>query len=170
MIVTIDDPIKALLDQCAKYAKVRERLIDGSPSNRSTEIDYWLEQVDSPMGSPWCAAYVSQMGLQALGAAWPVTRDAYVQDIVDFCTKKGLALLDTPQAGDIMVIWYENLKRYGHIGVVEKVLTGNKFKTWEGNTNEDGSRDGNGVYNKTRPLGPRYKFLRWTDLLTKNPA
>lgn len=170
MIATIADPVKALLDQCAKYSRVRERLVDGAPSNRSLEIDYWLTQVLSPVGSPWCAAFVSQMGVQAMGTAWPVKRDAYVQDIVDYCTGQGLKLEDTPMVGDIMVIWYENLKRYGHIGIVEKVISTTLFKTWEGNTNNDGSRDGNGVYNKTRPIGARYKFLRWTELLTKNPA
>lgn len=160
MKAVIANPVNALLNECAQYSKVREEPIN---SNKGTEVSYWLVQAGSQPGEPWCAAYVSQMGLQSLGAAWPVPRLAFVQSIVDWATKRNLLTL-TPSPGDLMVVYYDNLQRFAHIGVVETVQT-TGFTTWEGNTNTDGSRDGYGVFHKVHSFGPRYKFIHWQTLL-----
>lgn len=158
---TILNPIEAVLAACKKFSGVHE---DPTNSNRSVEIDYWLSQLGTPLGLPWCAAYVTYCGVTAMGNAWPVLRSPSVQSIVDWWLAKGKTLSDTPQPGDIMVIYYTNLKRYGHIGMVNTVGTGT-FTSWEGNTNTDGSRDGYKVALQTRKVGARFKFIRWIDLV-----
>lgn len=159
---TIINPIEAVLAFCRKFKEVKEEPIN---SNRSTEIDYWLKQLGVPLGLPWCAAYVTYCGVTAMGNAWPVLRSASVQAIVTWYEGKGKKLSDTPQPGDLMVIYYTNLNRYGHIGIVNTVSPNGTFTCWEGNTNTDGSRDGYKVALQNRKVGPRMKFLRWIDLV-----
>ena len=57
--------------------------------------------------------------------------------------------VDTPEPGDVFGIYYRNLKRVGHVGLVKEVLNG-VLITVEGNTGPDGGRDGDGVYLKKR--------------------
>ncbi len=58
-----------------------------------------------------------------------------------------------PQPGDFAV--YD----FSHIGIV-KESRGDKFVAIEGNTNGAGSRDGDGVYLKTRPRKLARCFIR----------
>jgi hypothetical protein len=58
-----------------------------------------------------------------------------------------------PQPGDLVV--YD----FSHIGIV-KESRGDKFEAIEGNTNGAGSRDGDGVYLKTRPRKLARCFIR----------
>ena len=56
-----------------------------------------------------------------------------------------------PQAGDIFIM---NLGGgNGHTGIVTKVYPGGAFDTVEGNTNTNGSANGDGVYLRTRKTG-----------------
>ena len=158
-MIVIDNPIGALLKEALKYLGEKE-----TPhlSNRSIRIDYWLTETGVGVGLPWCAAYVTGVGRQALGHAWPVIFSASVQSMVDWAIKKEI-LKDDPQKGDLFVIYFPSLKRYAHVGIVQEVLDG-KIKTIEGNTNPGGSRDGWGIYERTRTIASTFKYIRWVDL------
>lgn len=151
---------EALIAEARRYLGVVEvpRL-----SNRGTQIDYWIAEcgLDPKQGYPWCAAYVGQMGRQALGASWPVPRTASCAAIASWAEKAG-KLVATPQPGDLFLIWEADLKpaRYGHVGIVVDVGV-RDFGTVEGNTNPGGSRDGLGVFARRRPLGGATRFVRW---------
>lgn len=54
-----------------------------------------------------------------------------------------------PQAGDVFGIWFEDRGRIAHIGFVMKWEM-RRVTTVEGNTNDAGGRDGDGVYKKYR--------------------
>ena len=156
----INNPVSEFLKEALKYLGEKE-----SPhlSNRSTRIDYWLLETGVGLGLPWCAAYVTGVGRQALGHAWPVPFSASVQILVDWAKKKE-CFYDAPVKGDLFVIYFPNLSRYGHIGIVTEVIDG-AIKTIEGNTNPGGSRDGWGVFERTRKLSDGIKYIRWMDLL-----
>ena len=165
MTATIADPVAALLAECARYASV----VEASP-NRGVEIDYWMREVglDPAERLPWCMAFVSQAGRQALGAAWPLPRLAGVQLMVDHAKTAGLELVETPAVGDLLVVYHAEKARYAHVGVVAEVDAQGRFRSWEGNTNDNGSREGTRVLlQKPRRPGPRFRFVRWVDLLLK---
>lgn len=54
---------------------------------------------------------------------------------------------------------------YTHVGIVASVRVAGDagpevFETVEGNTNDDGSSNGDGVYSRVRAFGPQYDFIR----------
>lgn len=68
----------------------------------------------------------------------------------------------TPRAGDIFGIYFNNLKRIAHAGFVDE--WGSTFIiTVEGNTNETGSAEGDGVYRRRRPIGSLHSVANWID-------
>lgn len=130
-------------------------------SNRGREIDYWIHEAGlDPAGAyPWCAAFVAQVGRQAEGHRWPCPRTAGVAILAAWGAAHG-CIEELPQPGDLFLLWDGTLKRFAHVGIVTKV-TGDKYDTVEGNTNDDGSRDGYGVFVRHRARTARDRFLRW---------
>ena len=66
-----------------------------------------------------------------------------------------------PQPGDVFLLYYPALKRYAHTGFVLEVRDNGACVTIEGNTNDGGSRDGWGVFTRTRRFGIDDRFIRW---------
>jgi hypothetical protein len=101
--------------------------------------------------SPWCAAWVVYVGDQAFGAKNnPYPRSAWSPDFVVKPTwNRGQGQL--PGSSDAFGVYFDSLKRVAHTGLIER-LEGNMAVTIEGNTNDNGSREGDGVYRKRRPL------------------
>jgi hypothetical protein len=58
------------------------------------------------------------------------------------------ALFDEPEPGDVFVI--DHGHGLGHVGFVESFRPDGLLVTVEGNTNPEGSREGDGVYRRTR--------------------
>jgi hypothetical protein len=102
--------------------------------------------------APWCAAWVVYIGDEAFGKKEnPFPRSAWSPDFVKSPTwNRGRG--KKPDRADAFGIYFQSIKRGAHTGIVEKV-EGNWVVTIAGNTNDDGSRDGDGVYRKRRPLG-----------------
>jgi len=156
----IPDPVEAVLAEARRYVGVAEQ---PPGSNRGVQIDYWLTEVGAAPGLPWCAAFISQVGRQALGVAWPVPRTASVQAIADWAVPRKL-LLATPVPGDLFLTYFESLKRYAHVGLIVKA-NGQQVVCYEGNTNPGGSREGYGVFERQRTWGPAYRAVHWVAAL-----
>jgi hypothetical protein len=153
------------------------RRYDGTkeiPPNRGIRVDYWnFEAGADPKTSPaWCASFASQMGVQAFGRlGYPLKRSASVQAIVDDAKTRGLFTTDLSIAAGravLAVIFFPTLKRYGHILVVAGIDVGARTVAGiEGNSNDDGSRDGYEVVEragkKARPVTDRFGFILWPD-------
>lgn len=152
-----------LIEVARKYLYVREQ---PPGSNRSPEIDGWLTAVNSPLGSPWCAAYVSGVGVEALGIAhWPFLRTASVQQLVTWCmARRRTASIAKAKPGDLVVFYFQSLQRYAHIGLVATRTKG-QITSIEGNTVADGAlgdtREGWGVFEKVRAVSDRMLALTW---------
>lgn len=102
--------------------------------------------------APWCAAWVVYIGDEAFGKKDnPYPRSAWSPDFVK-SPKWNRGRGEKPGPADAFGIYFQSLKRVAHTGIIEKV-EGKWAVTIEGNTNDDGSRDGDGVYRKRRPLG-----------------
>ncbi|GAB3343913.1 hypothetical protein GCM10027429_35150 [Marivirga atlantica] len=118
-------------------------------ANRGEQVEQYLAAVSFGPGYAWCAAFVSwcyqQVDVEHPKSAW-VPSYARKQNLI---YQRGQVIKQIPQTGDVFLIWYERLKRPAHIGFVDQWQA-----TWvitvEGNTNDDGSREGDGVYRKRR--------------------
>lgn len=137
----------SVLDVAGRYVGVREQ-----GSNRGMEVEKWLHAVGAKPGDSWCAAFVYSMFLEAAESANP--------PMVNPCPRTAGALhlwslapswarFSGPSPGAIFVI--DHGKGKGHVGFVEGVDPGGlDIYTIEGNTNDGGSREGDGVYRRKR--------------------
>lgn len=118
-------------------------------SNRGVHVEKYLASVELGAGYAWCAAFVSwcyqNAEIQTPLSGWVPSyalKDKRIYHRDKF-------QLRTPQTGDVFMVWYSKLKRPAHIGFIDQ--WGEKWVTTvEGNTNDDGSREGDGVYKKRR--------------------
>ena len=117
-------------------------------------------------GDPWCAAFVcwvfSQAGVVNPRTGWspglfPASRVVWERDREVAVGSKTVgsravgseAVKSLPQRGDVFGIWFPDKGRIAHVGFVDR-WEGSWVITVEGNTNEAGSREGDGVLRKRR--------------------
>ena len=128
-------------------------------NNDGQRVELYLASCSLKKGNPWCAAFVTwtfkQTGIKAVvsgySPAWFPAKNVIYQN------GKG-----NPQTADVFGIYFSNKGRIAHVGFIDEWDTGNYCMTVEGNTNEAGSREGDGVYRKRRLKKQIYKVSRWT--------
>lgn len=143
-------------------------------SNRGPEVTKFLNSIGLSGGYPWCAAFVwfcIQSAASKLSLANPFIRSGACVVFERWARLKGI-LKSNPEAGDVFLCYSvpegEGRRRASHTGLVLSVdLNAGTFKTIEGNTNLDGSREGTGVFKRTRPISDRYAFIRYNDLVAE---
>lgn len=127
-------------------------------SNRGPKVEEYLKSVSCPPGSPWCAAFVYWCFLQASYQICTINPLVETAGCLTHWNKsQGLRI--TPQMaiqsphliklGSIFIINYGKGK--GHTGIVKEVRD-NTISTIEGNTNNNHSREGYGVFNQIRKI------------------
>ncbi len=148
------------IDIAQKYIGTIEQPVG---SNRGPLIDRWNTNVNAPIGSFWCASFVSGVALeweQKSALDWPMCFSADC-DVWLASAKKHGVIHRSPQAGDLFVLvkTFANGRQDAfHIGIVEGVDESGIWKSIEGNSNNDGSRNGYEVAH--RPLyGNRKKEI-----------
>lgn len=126
--------------------KVREH-----GNNAGADVEKYLRYVGLGKGYAWCAAFVSWCLSEA---DWSKFRSARVADFVAWAKRTG-RIIKKPKRGCLFA--YLNEDGSGHIGFVTSALLG-VFRTIEGNTNDEGSREGYEVARRTRS-GKKYIFI-----------
>lgn len=142
-------------------------------TNAGPYVERILKTTGNRKGDPWCAAWVANIGVTALRAAWPVPRTASCQALADWARKEKVRFLATAgaQPGDLFLLWYPKLNRFAHVGFVQSVNKDGSIVTLEGNTSLPGdnnpatSREGWLVASKTRRLQANDRLIRWVNLL-----
>lgn len=133
-------------------------------SNCGPRVEEFLRSIGLRGGPPWCAAlvfFVINEVARFFGVTNPWPRTGYCPLFERFARNNHI-LFEKPQAGDVFLFYGapEGRRRACHTGFVVSV-SGDTFRTVEGNTNDGGSRDGVGVFQRKRTLEPnRYKFIR----------
>lgn len=124
--------------------------------NDGVEVERYLASVGLRRGAPWCAAFVSYC-LQTGGYAdaprsgWS---PAYFTPLNRYLFEKADAGLTDSSRVYLFGIYYERMGRIAHVGFIEPVT---RFTprgcvvTVEGNSNDNGSREGVAVVRKIRP-------------------
>lgn len=115
---------------------------------REAGFSRWFYQTRQP----WCAAFVRFCAVRAgrirpcLSTIPPVKIAASVRGWMEWCEGNALQLDKTRgERGDVVIF----LPRLSHIGIIgERTAAG--YLTIEGNTNAQGSREGNGVWQRQR--------------------
>jgi hypothetical protein len=144
------------------YIGVREMT-----KNRGPEIDGWLLRVglDPTRGAyPWCAAFAWCMlddACKKLEIQTPIRSSARVVTMWQRSPSRLVSLM--PRAGSLFFHATDpkDLESTGHCGIVTGVA-GDHFVSVEGNTNDEGSREGDQVARKIRRFA--YANLGYVDL------
>lgn len=132
-------------------------------NNRGWKVSQYLESVNAPEGSSWCASYVhwnlSKCGIPNTVTAWSPTAHN-PKNIVWFKGKFN----KSPNAGDVFTIYSLKKKRIAHTGFFRERINEKFYLTNEGNAAKDGAvnpYDGDGVYEKIRSFNQTYSISRW---------
>lgn len=159
--VTFYQPHQVVLAVAHGLRFVREEPRD---SNRGQAVEAMLKVTGLGPGYAWCAAMVAWCGNAALGSDWPLPLTASVAALGAAGEQKRL-LRQSPKAGDVFLVWFPSLHRFAHTGFVRGVRADGTVETTEGNTNDGGSRDGWGLFERTRKFTAADRFIRWEDAL-----
>ncbi len=127
--------------------RVRETSRNGGP-----EVDVYLRSVGLGPGYAWCASFLHwcfDQGSAVCALDNPCPHTAGALRLWDL-SAKGWQVKDANdvQPGDVFVI--DHGHGLGHAGFIESRKDDDSFWTIEGNTNPGGSREGDGVYRRTR--------------------
>lgn len=160
-----------IIAEARKWIEVREQ-----GYNKGKEVEMFQKAVDGKaQGESWCMAFVQFCVLQVakqLDLSEENLRKTF------YPTEHCLTLWNKTQAKyksqlcstGMIAIWQHGDTTSGHTGfTIDKPFyeaSGEYFKTIEGNTNKAGSREGDGVYNKTRSLksSETFKLRGFIDL------
>jgi hypothetical protein len=153
----LEEPKKPTLEEIyLSYVGVRE----ATGKNDGPEVAKFLRAVGLDEGFAWCSAFAAscldEAGIPHSINAWSPTaenRNNFVYTNNNFVKE--------PRSGDIFTIWYNSLKRIGHAGFYHRNQNEKIIVTVEGNTNDAGSREGDGVYKKYRSLNTIHSISRW---------
>ena len=126
--------------------------------NRGQVVEHFLAAVGQSPGQPWCAAFVSWVGQQAV-PGWPLPLTAGCQVLFSSAARLGF-IQPAPSPGSVFLLWRPQLGRFGHTGFVLGP-SGSAWRTIEGNTNPDGGREGFGVFERTRTFAAGDRFISW---------
>jgi hypothetical protein len=124
--------------------------------------------LDPSIGWPWCAAFVCWCVREAMKTGGPytfhrpTTAGAFAFEAWSLAQDNSTQTKKNPRASDIapgdIVIF-----RFSHIGIAtSKADTDGDFKTVEGNTDKEGSREGGGVFAKWRNVSQVKTRIRFT--------
>jgi hypothetical protein len=161
--VVVAQPATSLFGAVLEVARAQlgVRETKGQP-NRGPQVDQYISRVglDPSKGAfSWCQSFVYwcfDEAARGLGVPNPCFRTAGV--LAHWKNSSPATHLSAEDAfddpsrirpGAIFIVDHGAGK--GHTGIVTRV-EGGEIRTIEGNTNERGSREGDGVYEKTRPI------------------
>jgi hypothetical protein len=129
-------------------------------NNDGEMVETYLHYVSLSKGNPWCAAFV----------CWALGQNKVYNPHSGYCpdlfstkniiyqrTRKNNA---TPMPSDVFGIYFPERGRIAHVGFIES-WTSTTATTVEGNTNQAGSREGDGVYRKIRLTRQIYAVARF---------
>lgn len=121
-------------------------------SNRGPELDAWAHELGIGVGQPWCGTFVT-ICLKRAGYKGPFPPNpASTHSWADWARLHGHTA-QTAQRGDVFVLLYT--AKTGHMGAI--LSNGAPVRTIEGNSNDDGSREGYEVVRHARTIKPSPK-------------
>ncbi len=129
--------------------------------NDGPAVALCLASVGLPEGYNYCGAYVYHvMTTCGVNMPGPASRYAWVPSWFPLAR---LVPIEDAAPDDVAGYYSRPLGRLAHIGVIREVLVGYMIVN-EGNTNNNGSRTGDGFYSRKRLKGQISKVARWSSV------
>jgi len=165
------NPVDKFIEIALEWVGTKE---EPEGSNRGFHIDLWNRACNVPVGSFWCATFLSAVATRLkflTGTNWELGTSADCDQWFSRAKKLGI-VYQTPKRGDIFVVMAKgSLHDAVHIGVVGG-FDGGEWWSIEGNSNLDGSRNGTAVVKRPDLFAFRnsanLRFIRWADTLDTN--
>lgn len=157
-----EDLVRAKIQQIYS-AEIGVREATGK--NDGKRVEEYLAVTQLGKGYAWCASFVSwvfaEAGFPQPRSPWSPSLFPKNRIIWEYQPPNPSRLKpDPPATADVFGIYFTNLKRIAHVGFVDE--WGDKYViTVEGNTNEAGSNEGDGVYKKRRLISSIYQVADW---------
>jgi hypothetical protein len=129
-------------------------------NNDGPEVEMFIAStgLDPKGGYPWCAAFISYVFQANLLSVpkWSARAASWFPPEKVIPDKEAIE-------GDLFSLWYRNLGRIGHIGMyLEPYLNDTPYVVGgEGNTNAQGSREGNQAAKRLRPRATIHNSSDW---------
>lgn len=140
---------------------IKELGVRESGFNKGARVEEYLRAANLKAGNAWCAAFITwtfkQCNIKAVVSGYSPN---WFQSNVVYKRDDNINRNYTATVGDVFGLYFANKKRIAHIGFIDS-RQGDYYITVEGNTNEAGSRDGDGVYRKRRHVKTIYAISRW---------
>jgi len=137
-----------------------------SGMNDGKRVEEYLHYVGLGKGNAWCAAFVcwvlGKAGINNPRSAWapalfPQKRVVWQRNKT---FRKPTDSLNLPHTGDVFGLYFPEKGRIAHVGFVDDWQS-KWVITAEGNTNAEGSREGNGVYRRRRLVNSVYQVASY---------
>lgn len=158
VVAPVEKPVPTLQEIYTSQIGVREL----TGKNDGKEVEMYLRTVGLGPGYAWCAAFVKWCMLKAgIKGAERINGMALSCENKSNMVYKDGKKIKTPRAGDVGTLYYASLKRIGHTFFFDKDINGTVYESVEGNTNQAGSREGDGVYRKKRSYNATFSISRW---------
>lgn len=152
---------QALLSVAVTEIGTRETYRNGGP-----RVNEYLASVGLDGGYPWCAAFVHWCAGKARppGHVNPCPRTAGALRLWQLSPAE--CHRERPAPGLVFVLDTGDVGGAGHVGIVEEVVGDGTIITVEGNTNREGSREGDCVarHRWAPELGKRGRLVGYIDL------
>lgn len=141
-----------LIAQVFLVLKVREH----GGANKGEVVEAFLRSQGGHGGQPWCVAFAAwclETACKLHGIKVPIDANLSSSDLYRKAEKAGrIKQPGAARAGDLFVL-KGGPTGFKHTGLVAgKLLANGKLPTIEGNTNDAGSAEGDGVYKKERNI------------------
>jgi hypothetical protein len=134
-------------------------VFESGGNNRGPQVNEYLKSANSKPGNAWCASFVYWVYKQCdstFKLNSPAWSPSWFNKKYTIYTR-GVDKDIKAQSGDVVGYYYQEKNRIAHVGFFYR-KTDKYIITVEGNTNEGGSRDGDGVFKKLRPYRTIYKI------------
>lgn len=168
LCITSQSVIGNTIELNQKQLKLREvytkeiGVKEATGHNDGPRIKEYLANTGLPEGNAWCAAFITTCFIEA---GIPAIRSAYSPSWFKpqyLIYVRGKPNNKTPTTGDVGGIWFQDKGRIAHVLFIDEWPFGTAFtNTVEGNTNKDGSREGNQVCRKRRPKAQIHSVSRY---------
>jgi hypothetical protein len=148
-----------VVEKAKSYVGVREL----TGKNDGVEVEYFLNSVGLGKGYAWCVAFLASVytdcNVPNPKSAWSPNW-GLDKDVIWRQGQSINAAMSVARMGDVFTMYFNSKGRIAH-GAMIYYMTPVKVITIEGNTNDAGSRDGDGVYIKTRRWDQIYRITSY---------
>lgn len=128
--------------------------------NDGKQVEMYLASVGLSKGYPYCAAGV-HWALNKAGVKNTINGSATTSFNIKSPVWYQRRMIETPHSADVVSFFYPSMGRIAHTGFYDREINSSIYESVEFNTNDDGSRDGIGVFRKKRSYNSTYAISRW---------